>query len=168
LDGTTPRPAEFDPAVIQAPALCRLHAYWESRRAGRAMPARADIDPTDFAWALGAVSLMERLADGDYLFRVDATTTAELFAIDMTGRRLSLYPDAPVRAMMQATLDDVVAARAPMLVYRDFIFNRAPRRYELLLLPLSAGGGAAVDMILSMPGFDGERPVAPLRLRPTS
>lgn len=167
MDGTAARPAAFDPAIIQAPALRRLHAYWESRRGDRAIPARADIDPTDFAWALGAVSLMERLADGDYLFRVDATTTAELFAVDMTGRRLAVYPDAPVRAMVQATLDAVVAARAPMLVYRDFVFNRAPRRYELLLLPLSAGG-AAVDMILSMPGFDGERPFAPLRLRPTA
>lgn len=167
MDGTAAHPAEFDPAIIETPALRRLHAYWDSRRAGRAMPARADIDPTDFAWALGAVSLMERQGDGDYLFRVDATTTAELFAIDMTGRLLSLYPDAPVRSMMQATLDAVVAARAPMLVYRDFIFNRMPRRYELLLLPLSSDG-AAVDMVLSMPGFDGERPMAPLRLRPAS
>ena len=167
MDGSAARPAAFDPAIIQAPALRRLHAYWDGRRAGRTMPARADIDPTEFGWALGAVSLMERLDDGDYLFRVDATTTAELFAIDMTGRRLTLYPDAPVRAMMQTTLDAVVAARAPMLVYRDFIFNRAPRRYELLLLPLSAGG-AAVDMILSMPGFDGDRPSTPLRLRPAT
>jgi hypothetical protein len=167
LDGTTPPPADFDPAVIEASVLRRLHAYWNARRAGRAMPARADLDPTKFAWALGAVSLMERLDDGDWAFRVDATTTADHFAVDMTGKRLSKYPDAPVRALMQTTLDAVVAARVPMLVHRDFLFNGLPRRYELLLLPLSADG-VRVDMILSMPGLDGARPSAPLRLRPVS
>jgi len=50
-------------AVIAEPMLQRLAAYWLSRRAGRPMPARTDIDPIDIPWALSRLFLVDCLTD---------------------------------------------------------------------------------------------------------
>src|SRR3546814_4653792 len=47
------------PEGIEDSRLQRLAAYWDSCRAGRAMPARADIDPLDMGYLLGNLALVE-------------------------------------------------------------------------------------------------------------
>ena len=49
--------------VIVEPKLRRLADYWLSRRAGRVMPARRDIDPLDIPWALPMVFLVDCVTD---------------------------------------------------------------------------------------------------------
>lgn len=41
------------------PSITELHEYWLSRRGGRAMPRRADIDPADIRHLLPAIALVD-------------------------------------------------------------------------------------------------------------
>lgn len=50
-------------ACVTEPLLRRLADYWLSRRAGRVMPARADIDPLDIPWALPHLYLVDCVSD---------------------------------------------------------------------------------------------------------
>jgi len=45
--------------AIPSDLLQRMLAYWQSKCGGHAMPARADIDPVEFPWGLGNVSLLD-------------------------------------------------------------------------------------------------------------
>lgn len=60
--GTRPRRAD-SLNVIAEPVLRRLADYWLSRRAGRLMPRRVDIDPLDMPWALSQVFLVDCFSD---------------------------------------------------------------------------------------------------------
>src|SRR3546814_13744905 len=67
------------PAGLQHPVLQRLYAYWLERRGDRMAPARADIDPVDFRYALGWVNLAEVRPGSDHFeFRVFGTSLARV------------------------------------------------------------------------------------------
>ncbi len=53
-------------SVVREPDLQRFADYWLSKRSGRSMPDRGDIDPTEIAWALS------RLFIADYERETDA------------------------------------------------------------------------------------------------
>jgi len=99
---------------IAAPVLRRFHAYWDGKRNGRAMPTRADIDPLEFVWALGMVSLIDVLPGENFRFRVDGTRTAEVFGADMTMRTLDDYPDAARRERIRTVLGRAAREAAPL------------------------------------------------------
>src|SRR5215467_5972175 len=44
---------------IQSEMLRRLHDYWDAKRGDRLFPARRDLDPLEFGFALGHVVLVE-------------------------------------------------------------------------------------------------------------
>ena len=45
--------------VVAEPELQRIVAYWCSKRGGRSMPCRSDIDPVDIPWALSRFFLVD-------------------------------------------------------------------------------------------------------------
>ena len=56
---------------IADPRLRRFTEYWLSRRRGRLVPSRTDIDPSDISWILEWIWLMEYRADcGRFLCRL--------------------------------------------------------------------------------------------------
>jgi hypothetical protein len=139
---------EFDPDTLRGNRLRRFYSYWDGRRGTRAMPARRDIDPVDIPWMLGFVTLHEVLPDGGFRFRVDATHTANVFGVDMTGRTLDEYPSPEVREMIRASLTTVVESRVPLRRDLDFGAKFQNWRYERLILPLS-DDGERVNMLFS-------------------
>lgn len=144
----------FDPQTIASPKLKRLYDYWTAKRGGRAMPARADIDPLDFAWILGNVSLIEVGADGDFRWRLDGSNLATFFGCDMTGRPVSQYPFPNHVESLRASMREAAEARAPIRTLRRFSTDAHRWDYESLFLPLSADG-KHVDMLLQ--GIEIER-----------
>jgi hypothetical protein len=143
-----PETPDFDPHQLRGARLRRLHEYWDQRRAGRTMPARADLDPVEMAFALGYVTLHDVLPEGGYRFRVDATQTAAMFGIDMTGRTLDQYPIPEIREMIRRSLDAVAASARPLRSDLDYGSPYRHWSYERLILPLSADG-TRVDMLMS-------------------
>lgn len=132
------------------PRLSRLLAYWLDRRGTRAMPARGDIDPLDFAYLLGSIMLVDVLPQpgGDFRFRyrvygVDAVAHS---GMDLTGRYTEDYPGAEFAAKLKQSYTTLVQGGVPRRVQRREYYDGRYYEMEGLLLPL--GDAAGINMIL--------------------
>jgi hypothetical protein len=133
-----------------------LYAYWAGKRAGRALPDRADIDPIEMKAWLGNLMLVERLDGGDYLYRLYGSTFVNQFKVDMTGKRVNQLPEKQAE-MLRSEYDAVVHSGIPMSRRYTATFDytsrdkrstwQVERSWERLALPLTAGG-AEVKMLL--------------------
>ncbi|MFN4310108.1 MAG: PAS domain-containing protein [Ferrovibrio sp.] len=139
------------PDTVALPRLRRLLEYWQTQCRGRAMPGRADIDPMDFPWLLGNVSLADVVPDGGggyrYHMRLVGTRVVERFGYDPTGKWLDELPERDYRIRVQATFDDVVRQRRPMTEKLHMLIDDRMHDYLVLRLPLSKDGGQ-VDMLM--------------------
>lgn len=131
------------------PELQDLFAYWQSRRNGRSMPSRADIDPLDIPRLLPFVVLVDVLENPrDYRYRLVGTDVAQSTGLDFTGTLLSESTPAKVFDRIFADYDHVVDERRPVYSedrvawqQRDYL------RYKRIALPLS-DDGEQVNMLL--------------------
>jgi len=130
--------------------LRHLFAYWQEKRAGRAMPRRADIDPLDFPYILGSVTLIEVLPQLDGLprfrFRLYGTEMVAHSGTDMTGRYVEDFPGPVFAEKLKQSYMTVVKTVAPLRVERRQFIDDRYYDSEGILLPL--GEGSRVDMIL--------------------
>jgi hypothetical protein len=133
---------------IESERLRRLFDYWTSKRARRALPARAALDPVDFAYALAGVALVDVLRDPlRFRFRLVGTEIVHRDGTDLTGRYVEDHPLPEYRALLRDSYSDVVAAAAPAVFRRERLMDGKLRQYEVLYLPLAADG-VSVDMLL--------------------
>ncbi len=134
--------------VLHSPTLIRLYDYWRGKWHGDLMPGRADIDPVDFSYALGDVTLVDVFYDPlRFRFRLDGTRHVEHFGFDMTGQMLDEFPESAMRQAIYDNYRDVVQSRQPQRYYRDLTADGRPFRYEALLMPLAADG-KTINMII--------------------
>jgi hypothetical protein len=127
-----------------------IYAYWDSKRAGRAMPRRADLDPTEISpRLLPGVMLVDVVPDPRrYVYRLVGTKEAEVRGYDPTGKSVAEAYFGENAADGMKCYDLVVAERAPVLDTLPFLERR--RGYkgaQSLFLPLS-NDGVAVSMIV--------------------
>ncbi len=138
----------FDPATIGSARLRALHDYWNARRASRAMPRRADVDPVDFAPLLSQIALVEILDDPRvYRWRVVGTWWRDKFGVEGTGMWVDEWPFAAQRRAVRRAYDMVVQRRMPIVSARRRWLDGSRLDLEVLMLPLSENG-ADVSMIL--------------------
>jgi hypothetical protein len=139
----------FDPNSITNARLRQIYDYWDAKRAGRPMPARADVDPVEIAWALGDVSLIDVLPDGEFRWRVDGSNLVAFFGCDMSGKKLSTYPFRRYLPQVRENFARPVDRREPVFLTRRFEDGERRWNYDTIFLPLS-GDGRQVDMLLQM------------------
>ena len=138
---------------IESPTLRRFYAYWRSKHHGDLLPGRQDIDPLDFPYALGDVTLVDVARDPlRFRFRLDGTRHVERFGFDMTGQWLDEFPEPEMRQVIFDSYRDVVESRLPRRRHRDLVTDGRMFRYEALLLPM-ARDGKTVDMLVSVISF---------------
>lgn len=138
---------------IRHPALRRLYDYWDSRRAGRRYPARADIDPVEFAFALGNVTLVEVLYDPlRFRFRLMGTLMAQRVGEDLTGRMVDELPNGAYRDQLLTAYHRTIETGEPNTTTYEQIIESKPRQFEVLRLPL-AEDGTTINMFLLCPMF---------------
>src|SRR5215471_13459596 len=83
---------------IREPRLKRLFAYWCAAKRGRRMPARRDLDPLDFPYALGYVMLVDVLREPlRFRVRLHGTEITRRVFYDLTGKLLDDIPDPEYR-----------------------------------------------------------------------
>ncbi|MCA3260784.1 MAG: PAS domain-containing protein [Telmatospirillum sp.] len=145
----------FQPDAIRHERLRRFYAYWRSKHRGDALPGRAQIDPLEFPWALGYVTLHDTLPNGDFRVRLDATEAVAFFGVDLTGTVLSTHHDREMAEKMMETLTHVARTRAPLVLDREFAIQNRYWRYQSLMLPF-ATDGKTVDMLASVLGYGGD------------
>ncbi|MDQ7248938.1 PAS domain-containing protein [Dongia sedimenti] len=126
-----------------------VRQYWEEKRRGRPMPARADIDPIELRRFLPGIILIDVVDDERrYVYRLVGTREVAMRGKDPTGQSMVEGFFAPNLEAALAIPDQVVATRAPLFVHRDFIAPDGRLGYEdLIMLPLSEDG-LKVTMIM--------------------
>jgi hypothetical protein len=146
-------------ARIQHPILKRMVAFWDQKRAGRDWPLRRDLDPLEFWFAVGYVSVIDvRYSEEGrrrYFFRLDGTRQVDLFGVDFTGKFLDQVYDAASLPLAEASYGAAVEQGEPQYHVRQVDFHGRPIEYEVVILPLSRTG-AAVDMLMTVVTRDEE------------
>jgi hypothetical protein len=131
-------------------AFLEFYEYWVRTAAGRAMPARADIDPLDIPRLLPNVFLMDVVPGTPrrFRFRLVGTRIAELEG-EMTDRFLDEFVPGAAAAAMSRHYDEAtegrISVRHETLHWRE----REYINYDVLLLPLSSDG-ETVDMLFGL------------------
>jgi len=141
------------PADAVEPELAELLRYWESRREGDRLPARADIEPLDLRALLPHLLLLDVERVGDRLrfrFRVAGTAFTTLIGRDVTGLHVDeLGPPDRVTPVEDGLAAIVRTGRPCFLAGRPTLHNDRFARVKRLGVPL-ATDGRAVDMILAV------------------
>src|SRR5262249_31744483 len=129
----------------------RLFDHWLAKRGSRVAPARADIDPLEIPYALGDLLMLdvEPGAAGAPVFRYRLTGSriVLLTGYALIGSPTAAIPDAANRAYLEGVYARAVRERAPLVVEHHRPIDGRPRKYTLLVLPLS-NDGAAVDILM--------------------
>lgn len=79
--------AQANPTHFDHPTCVFLRSYWESKRAGRALPSRSDISPAQLKEHLGWVMILDVLpGERDFRYRLIGTLVTQYFSSDATGK----------------------------------------------------------------------------------
>ncbi|MEM1064850.1 MAG: PAS domain-containing protein [Pseudomonadota bacterium] len=134
------------------PTLQRIESYWESLRAGRTVPLRADVDPHGLQGVLDSAFMLERIAPRVAQFRVAGRRFSEVMGMDLRGLPLSacFLPDA--RGPLGEATERLFSA--PAILRGTFLspsgFGRPALTADLVLLPLADSRG---DITRAMGGI---------------
>lgn len=130
------------------PRLQRFYAYWDERRRGRAFPARRDLDPADFPYLLGYVTLIEiRHEPPGFRFRLHGSELVRHDGYDMTGKGVEDLPGDEIRRAFLERVRSLLDARQPQLVQVRRAIDGRMVRHDALWLPLS-DDGHTINMLL--------------------
>jgi hypothetical protein len=130
--------------------------YWRSKRSGRLMPRRADIDPTELPgrlWPhLMLIDVVREEERNRFRYRLLGGDVIRAFGRDPTGEYLdeATSPDAVYRGYIIEIPNDVVGHRRPLYTVNVLTLpgQTVPMTTRRLTLPLS-NDGATVNMLLS-------------------
>jgi hypothetical protein len=138
---------------LRDPRLKRLYEYWRGRCAEAVMPARAAIDPLDFRYILGYVTLVEvEPTPRRYRFRLDGSVLAMLSGMDYTGKYLDQLGMQDYIDFVAASYDRVVDRVSPYAYRKQGAFDTKTFDEETLILPLGAQGVVQHLMVAVIPG----------------
>jgi hypothetical protein len=138
---------------LHDPRLKRLYAYWQGRCAGTAMPMRSAVDPLDFRYILGYVTLVEvELSPRRYRFRLDGSILAMLSGMDYTGKYLDELGMPDYIDFVAASYDRVIDLRRPYAYRKQGAFDTKTFDEETLILPLGRDDAVEHLMVAVIPG----------------
>jgi hypothetical protein len=126
-----------------------IYRYWDSKRNGRLMPRRADLDPLDIPRFLPDICLVDVVPDARrYVYRLIGTNEAAMRGREPTGLPVGEGFFGTSKESVFLNYDGVTRTRAPRLD-RDPSITSDHRfiQHESIFLPLSEDG-ERVTMIL--------------------
>ncbi|MBL8654282.1 MAG: PAS domain-containing protein [Alphaproteobacteria bacterium] len=132
-----------------SPHHARFVEYWESRRQGRNMPARRDVDPLLDLPELAAWLLIVQNHDGRIFYRVLGSSMEE-----SNGPRTGTYLDEvrapPFRDYLQAIYALCTAKRACVFSRNNFHHDGDKRALTSRIVTPLSSDGETVDMFLGL------------------
>jgi hypothetical protein len=136
------------------PKLQLGYRYWEAKRAGRRMPARADIDPAEMVPFLSHVVLVDVLTDPpDFRYRLMGTTVDLHMLRPYTGIRISDIPHQRPPSRMWDNFTSVVVNREPIVTNVPYVGpHKEFLQVQDIIMPLSADG-TNVNMLFAIVDF---------------
>lgn len=134
---------------IRDSRLRRLYDYWLDCHIEGRPPSRADLDPLDFPYAIGFVTLIEVERDPlRFRFRLAAGPISRHLGYDLTGKYLEDVPEPAMQAYLRESYCRVVDGRVPLHDRGERVLDRRIWRHESMLLPCCDADGE-VSMIIS-------------------
>ena len=137
-------------STITDDSLRRLYLYWDEKRGGRRFPARRDIDPLEFAYVLGWVTLVDVVHGPTirFRFRLYGSELAHRIGLDLTGTYADDHPNRDLGIVLQRAWQEVVDRGEPVAARYDRIIQHRKETWEAVRLPLSSDG-TTIDMLLA-------------------
>lgn len=140
-----------------------LYAYWESLRAGRAMPLRSEIDPREIMGVLESGFMLERLQPGAVRFRLAGMQLCDLMGMEVRGMMLRSFIAPQDRARFSNSLERVFSTpEVQEYTLVSFDSNHRPLHAQMLILPLKSDSGA-IDRAIGCLVTEGVIGLAPRR-----
>jgi len=127
-----------------------LYEYWNTVRGDRAMPQRADIDPSEIPKLLPYIIMYNAVpGGGGYTIRLVGEEVVRLNGSNGTGRQAGSIMTPRGAEMMTKILDAVATERVPKFRAGRAYWHpdKTYREFEACFLPLSPDG-ETVDIIL--------------------
>jgi hypothetical protein len=150
-----------DQALARDQVLSALLAYWRSKLAGRAMPRRADIEPTEIPQLLPHLQLVDRV-DGRYRYRLAGTAIVAAYGNELTGKFVDEIIPPGRRAVAEGHYNTVYQSKRPIFVRNKYTTTRdIDIMASRVILPLSEEG-ATVSMVVTGQTFEYGAPVRAL------
>jgi hypothetical protein len=136
-------------AEIKHAKLRRLYKYWQSKRRGQRLPARADVDPVEFSFALGHIMLIDVVREPlTFRVRLHGSEMIRRVGYEMTGKNLYDLPvESKYRDYVLARCEGLIARPEPLIVTNDRTLQNRLREYEALWLPFS-DDGSTVNVLM--------------------
>lgn len=136
------RLADFDPANA-ARIIADMRAYWTSLRRGRAIPARADIEPRGIHRALDYAFILERMAPGAARFRLAGRHLIDLMGMEVRGMPLCAFLNASSRGRFSDVLESVFKGPqlAELTLHAKAEYGRPELQARMVLMPLRSDLG---------------------------
>lgn len=155
--------ADFSPTQ-PARILGDVHAYWDSLRGSRAVPARSDIQPQGIRRALDYAFILERIAPGAARFRLAGQHLIDLMGMEVRGMAFCSLANPSSRGRLSDVLESVFRAPqlAQMTLHAKADYARPELSARMLLLPLTSDLGD-VTRALGCIIAEGQVGIAPRR-----
>lgn len=119
-----------------------LFAYWDARRGGGPVPARADILPQDLGGLLANLFLLRRMDSDHHVFRIAGTGLCRMHKREFRDQNfLSLWTGHD-RTHMRALIEGALTTPAPASAIAEAVaLDGASVPVEIALLPLRGPEG---------------------------
>jgi len=131
------------------PLLIEFCAYWHEKRGGKAMPARADLDPVEIPRLLPYIYLVNVHRDPlDFSYRLVGADVVANTRENYSGRRLSQIRDQGTQGVL-ADIYAKVAQDGQVSVERILYVTAGGNRkyYENVVAPLSEDGRTVTMLV---------------------
>src|SRR5581483_4745704 len=128
----------------------RLYDYWDSRRQGRKMPSRRDIDPTDIWLLLPNVHMSDWFTNPDRIrYRLAGTELVASIGREISGRWLAEFHTDPSDLNETLSLYRKVATTGEPVFGSTIATNLrvGVDHFEWVLCPLSDNGTEVTNFI---------------------
>lgn len=144
--------------------LREMRDYWDSIRQGRAVPARADVDPRAIARILDHAFILERIAPGAGRLRLAGRHLIDLMGMEVRGMPVCALINTTSRGRFSDVLESVFKAPqiAQLTLQASASYARPHLSAQMLLLPLRSDLGD-VTRALGCLVAEGDPGVAPRR-----
>jgi hypothetical protein len=140
---------------IDDPLLRAGYDYWRLKRAGRRMPSRRDIDPTEIPRLLPNVMIVEMLDEGTrYRFRLAGSAITAAFGRPITGGFVHDLAQGRYRSFIEGLYRDIYLNRRCILSESPYDNVRgSAATAKRLMMPLS-DDDAIVNQVLAVQTFE--------------
>jgi hypothetical protein len=141
--------------AIDDPLLRAAYLYWTGKRAGRRMPCRRDIDPTEIPTLLPHIMIVEMQEEGTrYRFRLAGSAITAAFGRPITGGYVHDLAQGRYRSFIEGLYRDIYLNRRCILSESPYDNVRgSAATAKRLMMPLS-DDDCTVNQVLAIQTFE--------------